>query len=148
MDRFKTDKISEYFEHILHLHSRWEFRKLRAEVTVAQAIIVRDLKDRFTKEGLSLSIDEYRPNRYMGAKDERIAAVLEPRYENRAIWHSKGGYTPMLEEELVLARPPHDDLKDALAAVIEIAVAPKSRKEARKKNNVLQFHSRFGGCGV
>jgi hypothetical protein len=148
IDRFKTDKISEYFNHVLQMHSRWEFRKLRAEVTVAQAIIVRDLKDRFTKEGLSLSIDEYRPNRYMGAKEERIAAALEPRYENKAIWHYKGGYIPMLEEELVLARPAHDDLKDALAAAVEIAVPPKARKESKIKKNNIIFHSRFGGCGT
>lgn len=145
IDRFKTDKISEYFEHILQLHTRWEFHKLRAEVTVAQAIIVRDLKDRFTKEGLSLSIDEYRPTR---GKEERIAAILETRYENQSIWHFKGGYIPMLEEELVLARPPHDDLKDALASAVEIAIPPKARKEMKvNKSNVI-FHSRFGGCGA
>lgn len=145
IDRFKTDKISEYFDHIVQLHSRWEFRKLRAEVTVAQAIIARDLKDRITKEGLSLSIDEYRPNRYMGAKEERMAAILEPRYDNQAIWHYKGGYIPMLEEELVLARPPHDDIKDALAGAIEIAVPPKARKEKRNKNDNVIPLSRFGG---
>ena len=148
MDRFKTDKISTYYDRVLELYTQWEFRKLRAEVTVAQAIIVRDLKDRFTKEGLSLSIEEFRPTRSMGSKEERMAAVLEPRYDNNAVWHYKGGYTPMLEEELILARPPHDDLKDALACAIEIAIPPRARKEARiKKNNVI-FHSRFGGCGV
>jgi hypothetical protein len=148
IDRFKTDKISEYFEHVLQLYTRWEFRKLRAEVTVAQQVIVRDLRDRFTKEGLSLSIDEFRPNRYMGAKEERMAAVLEPRYENQSIWHYKGGYIPMLEEELVLARPAHDDIKDALAAVIEIAVPPTSRRERLKKTSNIVSHPRFGGFGT
>ena len=149
IDRFKTDKVSEYFEHVLQLYTKWEFRKLRAEVTVAQQVIVRDLKDRFTKEGLSLAIDEYRPNRYMGAKDERIAAVLEPRYDNKAVWHYKGGFIPMLEEELILARPPHDDLKDALAGAVEIAVPPKSRRERqqRKQSNIVS-HPRFGGFGT
>ena len=145
IDRFKTDKISEYFEHIVQLHSRWEFRKLRAEVTVAQSIIARDLKERITKEGLSLSIDEFRPNRYMGAKEERMAAILEPRYDNQAIWHYKGGFIPMLEEELVLARPPHDDIKDALAGAIEIAVPPKARKESKTKSTNVVPISRFGG---
>ena len=84
----------------------------------------------------------------MGSKEERIAAVLEPRYDNNAIWHFKGGYTPMLEEELILARPPHDDLKDALACAIEIAIPPRARKEKRTKQNNVIFHSRFGGCGV
>lgn len=145
IDRFKTDKIAAYYEHIYDLHQRWEFRKLRAEVTAAQAIIVSDLKDRFIREGLFLSIDEHRPNRYQGSKEERIAANLEPRYENQAVWHFKGGYTPVLEEELMLSRPPHDDIKDCLASVVEIAKAPMEERSWKRKDNVLSFHSRFGG---
>lgn len=146
IDRFKTDKISEYFKRIVSLHSKWDFRKLRAEVTVAQAVIVRDLKDKLREEGLTLPIEEYRPNRQEGSKEERIASALEHRYENSQMWHFEGGLTPMLEEELVLARPPHDDLKDALASAVSIAVKPKERREAaeRPSNNVL-FNSRFGG---
>ena len=146
IDRFKTDKISEYFKHIAELHSKWEFRKLRAEVTVAQQVIVRDLKDRLREDGLSLSIDEFRPNRREGSKEERIAAALEHRYDNLQIWHFKGGYIDVLEEELVLSRPPHDDVKDALASVVEIAVKPKrTRKSEDQVSNVIQFNSRFGG---
>jgi hypothetical protein len=51
----------------------------------------------------------------------------------------------MLEEELVLARPPHDDLKDALASAVEIAVKPLQRGHRRKTGNVIQFNTRFGG---
>ena len=109
IDRFKTDKIAVYFDHVAALHSRWMFRKLRAEVSVAQKIIVEDLKERVRKEGMSLVIDEFRPTRTEGAKEERIAAVLEPRYESNTIWHFRGGYTPALEEELILSRPQHDD---------------------------------------
>lgn len=143
---FKTDKISEYFQKIVELHSKWEFQKLRAEVTVAQAVIVRDLKDRLREEGLRLSIDEFRPNRKEGSKEERIAAALEHRYDNMTMWHFEGGYTPVLEEELVLARPAHDDIKDALAAVVEIAVKPKrSRNSDERPKNTVKFSSRFGG---
>lgn len=145
IDRFKSDKISEYFRHIVQLHSKWEFRKLRAEVTVAQAVIVGDLKDHIRQEGLSLSIDEFRPNRHQGSKEERVAAVLEPRYDNQTIWHFKGGYIDVLEEELILARPPHDDIKDALASVIEIAIKPKASREKDFNSNVVMFNSRFGG---
>jgi phage terminase large subunit-like protein len=144
IDLFKSDSISEYFNRLAALHSKWEFRKLRAEVTVAQMVIVRDLKDKLRKEGLSLSIDEHRPTRNEGSKEERIAAALEHKYENMSIWHFKGGYIDVLEEELVLARPPHDDVKDALASAVEIAVKPKQQREARE-NNVIQFHPRFGG---
>lgn len=146
IDCFKSDRIAEYFSRIASLHSKWEFNKLRAEVTVAQAIIVRDLKDKMREEGLRLSIDEYRPTRKEGTKEERIAAALEHRYENMSIWHFKGGYTDVLEEELVLARPPHDDIKDALASAVEIAVKPKSRGNRDEgRTNVVQFNSRFGG---
>lgn len=146
IDCFKSDKISEYFEHIAQLHSKWEFKKLRAEVTVAQAIIVRDLKDKFRADGLPISIDEHRPTRNEGTKEERIRAALEHRYDNMSVWHFKGGYTDVLEEELVLARPAHDDIKDALASAVEVAVKPKrSRAPESIRSNVVQFNSRFGG---
>lgn len=145
IDHFKSDRIGEYFSRISSLHSKWEFNKLRAEVTVAQAVIVRDLKDKMREEGLRLSIDEFRPTRNEGTKQERIAAALEHKYDNQTIWHFKGGYIDVLEEELVLARPAHDDIKDALASAVEIAVKPKSRRESQNQSNVVQFSSRFGG---
>lgn len=146
IDRFKSDKIIEYFNHISILHSKWDFKKLRAEVTVAQSIIVRDLKDKLREEGLRLSIDEYRPTRNEGTKEERISAALEHRYDNQTIWHFKGGYIDVLEEELVLSRPPHDDIKDSLACAVEIAVKPKrSREREYGFENVVAINSRFGG---
>ncbi len=147
IDVFKSDSIGEYFKRIAELHSKWEFKKLRAEVSVAQQVIVRDLKDRMRSEGLNLSIDEHRPNRNEGTKAERIAAALEHKYENMSVWHFKGGYIELLEEELVLARPPHDDIKDALASAVEIAVKPRRTKYSgdEGRTNVLQFNSRFGG---
>ena len=147
IDVFKSDKISEYFKHLADLHSKWDFKKLRAEVTVAQAIIVRDLKDRLREEGLSLTIDEHRPTRNEGNKQERIASALEHRYDSMSVWHFKGGYTDVLEEELVMARPPHDDIKDALASAVEIAVKPKRSRsfDDIEKPNVV-YHPRFGGC--
>jgi phage terminase large subunit-like protein len=146
IDCFKSDKISEYFNHLVELHSQWDFKKLRAEVTVAQTVIVRDLKDKIRSEGLTISIDEHRPTRNEGTKAERIAAALEHKYENQTIWHFRGGYTDVLEEELILARPAHDDCKDALASAVEIATKPKrSRSLESDRTNVVQFSSRFGG---
>ncbi|HLS52857.1 MAG TPA: hypothetical protein VK031_02720 [Tissierellaceae bacterium] len=146
IDRFKTDKISEYYDRIVKLHSRWDFKKLRAETTAAQVIIVRDLKDRMRDRGLSLPIEEYRPNRSEGSKEERIAAALEPKYEDMKMWHFEGGLTPLLEEELLLSRPPHDDMKDALAAVVSIAVRPRDRRSMDgARDNRVVFNSRFGG---
>jgi len=146
IDRFKTDKIIDYYKKIEEMHIKWSFRRLRAEVTVAQVVIVRDLKDRFRSNGSLISIDEHRPTRQQGSKEERIAAALEPRYENQQMWHYKGGYIPVLEEELIRARPPHDDIKDCLASVVETAKAPRDYNSSIQENdNVVLFNNRFGG---
>lgn len=149
IDRFKSDKISEYYERLVGMYNKWEFKKLRAEVTTAQQVIVNDLKQRFKEGGISLKIDEYRPNRNQGSKEERIAAVLEPRYQQQAIWHYRGGYVPVLEDEILLARPAHDDIVDTLASIVEIAQKPRERTEKVKNTSGLAlFNKRFGGFGT
>lgn len=149
IERFKTKLISEYFDKILRLHQKWDFRKLRAEVTVAQSVIVEDLKTNYIrKHGLALSIEAFRPNRHMGNKEERMEAVLQPRYSNGQIWHYVGGNCQTLEEELVLQNPPHDDIKDALASVIEMAVPPSKQgtQSTIQRSSTNPFgSSRFGG---
>jgi hypothetical protein len=149
IDRFKTDKMSVYFDHILSLHSKWGFRQIRAEVSVAQQVIVKDLKESYIKPlGLGLSIDEFRPSRMQGSKEERIAAVLEPKYANKQIWHYSGGNTQILEEELVYANPAHDDVKDALASVIDFAQGKSPLnpyKMQREHNSSFNYHGKFGG---
>lgn len=143
--RFKSDRISEYFDVILQAHRKWGFRKIRCEVTAAQQVIVRDLKENYIRpHGLSLIVDEYRPNRHEGNKEERTAATLEPKYDNRQVWHYKGGEIAALEEELSLAKPSHDDIKDALTAAIDICVPPAKSRGTGPKSNVI-FSSRFGG---
>lgn len=144
LDRFKADKIQEYYSRVVKLHSYWGFRKIRAEITAAQKIIVNDLKDKIRFSGSFIKIDEYRPTRHEGSKEERMRATLEPRYADMKVYHYIGGYTPALEEELILARPKHDDLKDTLASVIGIASPPRGRSKDAKKTKV-QFNSRFGG---
>lgn len=147
IDRFKTDKISEYFNRILRMYEKWGFRKIRCEVSVAQQVIVKDLKDNYIKpHGLSLIVDEFRPSRFQGTKEERILAVLEPKYANRQIWHYTPGNCQLLEEELVYANPAHDDIKDALASAIDFAVPPLnmfSPKFEQRPN--MNFHPRWGG---
>jgi predicted phage terminase large subunit-like protein len=147
IDRFKTDKTIEYFKHVAALHSKWRFQKLRAEVSVAQKVIVNSIKDYVRKEGLRLSVDEFRPSKAEGTKEERIAAALEHLYDNLQVWHQEGGWSGILEEELVLARPAHDDVKDALASAVEIAVSPAKSTGSQIKEffNQHKTNSRFGG---
>lgn len=144
--RFKTNQMEEYFQNVLSAHSKWDFRMLRAEVTAAQETIVEYLKDRARRSGMALRIDSHRPNKYMGAKEERIAAALEPRYQNMQILHFKGGYCGLLEEELMLDNPPHDDIKDTLAIVVSGNITKPGRSQGRQDNVIpINYHSRFGG---
>jgi phage terminase large subunit-like protein len=148
IDRFKTTKPSDYYKHIFDLYTKWGFRKIRAEVSVAQKVIVEDLKDNYIRRnGLSLSVEEFRPSRWDGAKEERILATLEPKYANRQIWHYPSGNCQALEEELVFANPAHDDIKDALASAVDFAIPPSTFNSQFKKNDQMNFtfNSRFGG---
>lgn len=147
IERFKTDKISEYFDKILRLHQKWDFRKIRAEVTTGQQVIVNDLKQNYIRvHGLALSVEDFRPTRNQGNKDERIEAILQPRYHNRQMWHYQGGNCQILEEELSLTNPPHDDVKDALASAIDVCVAPSTMMSNRtNERQAMYSHSKFGG---
>lgn len=145
IERFKTDSLKEYFDKILGLSNRWSFRKLRAETTAGQQAIVKSLKeDYFAPYGLNIRVEEVKPTRHQGTKEERIEAILMPRYENKQIYHYRGGNTQILEEELVTNNPSHDDVKDALATAIEGAIKPPQRK-ARPDQEKVVFHPRFGG---
>jgi hypothetical protein len=145
IDRFKTNQISVYFSHLLPMYEKWGFRKIRLEVTAAQAMIAQDLKDNYIRNyGLALSVDEHSPK--LKSKEERIEAALQSKYANKQFWHFVGGNCELLEEELILQRPPHDDLKDCLASCVEVAVPPA--KMSASKNLIVNenyYHPRFGG---
>lgn len=145
IDRFKTERISTYFEHVLALYNKWLFRKIRMEVTVAQQAIVRDLKENYIfKEGMALAVDEYRPTASGGRKEERMAATLQPKYDNKQIYHYRGGNCQLLEEELVSPKPEHDDIMDAMTSAIDILKAPP-KSYAKKQDDNVVYDSRFGG---
>lgn len=149
IDRFKTQKISDYYDRILRLYQKWNFRKLRAECTAAQIVLVKDLKENYIRQnGLALSVEEFRPTRHEGTKEERIEAILQPRYANRQIWHYSGGNCSLLEEELVMAKPAHDDIKDCLAACVDSCVPPAQMVKASTDSVAEQYYNRrFGGIG-
>lgn len=147
IDRFQTDRIGDYFKRILAAHTKWDFRKMSAEVTAAQQAIVNSLKSDYIRpNGLALSVEEHKPNRHEGTKEERIYATLQPKYQNLQMWHYRGGNCQLLEEELELTNPAHDDIKDALASAVNIAVAPTANSFGSSEpifNSMA--HSRFGG---
>lgn len=148
IDRFRSNKISDYFARILAKFTKWDFRKLRAEVTAAQEVIVEDLKENYIRQhGLALVVDKHRPGRAEGTKEERMEAILQPKYANRQVWHYKGGYCELLETELQLVKPPHDDIKDCLSACLDICVPPSQSVNQQKQYSSYSqlYNSRFGG---
>ncbi|MBL4795786.1 MAG: hypothetical protein JKY50_00070 [Oleispira sp.] len=146
IDRFKTSDISEYFNRIMKMYNTWGFKKLMAEVTAGQQAIVKSLKqDYIAANNVSLRVEEVRPTRHQGSKEERIEATLGPRYDNGQIHHYKGGNIQILEEELSSYNPPHDDIKDALAVAIDGSVKPARRKNRLTNTTNVVSHPRFGG---
>jgi phage terminase large subunit-like protein len=144
IDRFKTNKISVMYDRAESVFRKWRFKKMRCEVVAAQRLIVSQFRDYMRSQNIVFTIDEYNPPRTMN-KAERIASILEPRYSNNQIWHYKGGNCQILEEELIMNNPEHDDVKDALAACVEICKSPISSRAWGKKSNIIAFNSKFGG---
>ena len=144
IDRFKTNKISVMYDKAESVFRKWRFKKMRCEVVAAQRLIVSQFRDYMRSQNIVFTIDEYNPPKTMN-KAERIASILEPRYTNNQIWHYKGGNCQVLEEELIMNNPEHDDVKDALAACVEICKSPVSGRAWGKKSNIIAFNSKFGG---
>lgn len=147
LERFKTNQISTYFDKVLRSHVKWDFRKIRMETTAAQSTIVESIKKDYIKvHGIALSIEETRPTK---EKQERIEGILQPKYSNLMMWHYHGGNCQILEEELILQHPPHDDLKDAVANAVEMIVPPTAQKQRindRARITAARIgHGRFGG---
>jgi hypothetical protein len=145
--RKRTNKTAEYFNMVREAHLKWGFKKIRAEVTAAQSIIAERMRDDIRQDGLVLSVEDFRPVRSMGTKEERMLHELKPRYENRSIWHFHGGLCEDLEQELIQHNPAFDDIKDALTSVMGIIRIPHNMGLMRKKSNILT-HSRFGGVAA
>jgi phage terminase large subunit-like protein len=144
VDRFKTNKISVMYDKVEAVYRKWRFKKLRAEAVGAQKLIVQQFKEYMRQQQIVFTVDEYYPPATMN-KAERIAATLEPRYQNNMIWHYKGGNCQILEEELMMTNSEHDDVKDALAAAIEIAKPAINHRSWARKENKNVFHAKFGG---
>lgn len=148
IDRFKEDRVQGYFEHLLRLINKWNLRRVRCEVTAAQQTIVKELKEMYIQPmGLSVKIEEHKPTRHSGTKEERIEAALSARYDNQMVYHYRGGNCQLLEEELLSYNPPHDDIKDALASAVEIVVKPskRSRQILNSMESTVVYHPKFGG---
>ena len=142
IDRFKTDSLKVYLEHLLQLHDKYTIKRLRAETSVAQKVIVKQLKTKLQEAGASVIVEEYAPTT---KKEERILATLKVPYEDHRIFHYRGGNCDILEEELTQARPAHDDVKNSLADAIAIATPPAKSYSNVTRVDFTRRVKRFGG---
>ena len=145
LERFQTDKPEVYYQKIADLHEYWQFKKMTIETNSAGKFVKNAIESLIRVNGGNLEVEGKTHTSHSGKKEERVAQVLHSRYRNGYILHTKGGFTKLLEEELKQAKPPHDDLKDALAiAVAECVVPIKRRLPNKNTGDVIQL-SRFGG---
>jgi len=142
LDQFRTDKYDRIYKSIERLHIKWGFRKIRLETNAGANLIAEYVKDEIRKEGKSLVV-EGKPAK--GDKVERFGAILEPRYANKTIYHYTGGLTSELEEQIVLPRPAHDDLRDACCIAVEISKPAARSFSDEGSNNHKVVSMRFGG---
>lgn len=146
LERFKTDKPEEYYNKIMELYNYWGFKEITLESNNAGKVIKNQVEGFIRKNHGTLIVHGKAHTSHDGRKEERIASVLEPRYRTGSILHEKGGYSKMLEDEIVLRRPAHDDLKDALAITLAEAMPPRKRTDPTKlKRPRPRKVSRFGG---
>jgi phage terminase large subunit-like protein len=142
LSQIKTDKYAEYYKLIAKQHRKWHIKKAKIETNSGANLIAEYVRQALREEGLFLSLICENVNKN---KVERIEQILEPRYESDAVWHYRGGWMNQYEEQIVLARPKHDDLKDAVAAAVEIAKPPSRSRANRKKKSHTQIAGKFGG---
>ena len=146
--RFQTSQFDVYYNEVIDLHRKWGFRQIQVETNAGGKFVEQELKNRIRLNGDSLSVLGKHSSRNEGTKQERTAAILEPRYANQSVYHFKGGLIGVYEEELILARPPHDDLLDAVCSAIQISKPPAKsglNKFYLDEDRKVVSDSRFGG---
>lgn len=143
LDRIKTVDYNDIYELAFNMQDKWDFRKIHVECNAGGKMIAEGLKREATRLSRFLAVSQHNRTRHEGTKAERMAQWLDPLYSNQTIYHPQTGIIELLEEELLLTNPPHDDLKDTLATAVE-----KSKKPAQARHSVvvnIKANSRWGG---
>lgn len=147
LSRFRTSNFQIYYDNIIALANKWGFRKIKVETNSGGKLVAQEV-ERLSRENGGLVSVNTKSNAGMGTKSKllRQYAIVNPKYELRSVYHRKDGLTSILEEELVLERPPHDDLVDALGMAMEDAKPPmKTTNTLTEFGNNVVTDARFGG---
>ncbi len=139
--QFKTSSYEVYFAELLALQKKWGFRRGKLEVNGGANVIANYIESRLREENVHLVLEVKAQSQN---KSERTAAILTPEYDTKRVLHFKGGWMNEYEDQLTLARPAHDDLRDAVTIGFEIA-KPPSRRERQKESPTNVVVGRFGG---
>lgn len=144
--RFKTSSFQVYYDNIISLSSKWGFRKVKIETNAGGKLVAQEVERLARQAGGTLSVDK-KANAGFGTKSKvmRQYAIVNPKYELQSIFHRRDGLFSVLEEELVLERPPHDDLVDALGMALEDAKPPMKTKKYLDTERKIITDARFGG---
>lgn len=143
--RFQTVKAEVYYEELERLHVYWGFREATIETNAGGAVVANFIQDQIRKNGHNLVIKNQHKNQKEGAKEERNAQLFQPLYRTKSVYHTKGGFTRLLEEELTSAKPAHDDLTDAVWIAVSNSKRPSRPKFStnRRTGTVISSESRF-----
>lgn len=145
LKRFQTAKAEVYYQELSDLHQYWGFREATVETNAGGAVVANFIQDEIRREGHNLVIKHQHKNQREGIKEERNAQLFQPLYRTKSVYHTKGGYTRLLEEELVSAKPAHDDLTDSIWIAVSNSKRPSRPKFAtnRRDRNIVNASSRF-----
>lgn len=143
--RFKTQDYDTYYQHIVGLYNQWGFRRLHIESNAGGTLVASEVKKRLRENGATLVVEGKAATGNEGKKEEKHNAILVPRVKNGQVYFAKGGLTDIAIEEIVLERPPHDDLKDALTLAIANAAPPARDQDRQNKVVNFRYNKRFGG---
>jgi phage terminase large subunit-like protein len=147
--QFRTSQYSVYYKHIQRMYDLWRFRKIYVESESGGKFIIPEMQTRVREQALNLVVVGQSTPRNM-SKEERAAAILEPRYESSTVLHYKGGIIAELEIQVKSLRPKFDDLRDGLVIAVKNARKPLqhgARIAAAPVQNTNRDigSSRFGG---
>lgn len=144
--RFRTSNFQVYYDNIISLANKWGFRKIVIESNAGGKLVAQEVQ-RLSREAGGLISVETKSNAGFGAKSKlmRQYAIVNPKYELRSVFHRRDGLCSILEEELVLERPPHDDLVDALGMAFEHIKPPMKSKQYLDDDKKVITDARFGG---
>lgn len=144
--RFRTSNFKVYYDNVISLADKWGFRKITVESNAGGKFVAQEIEKMSREAGGVISVD-YKSNAGFGSKSKlmRQYAIVNPKYELKSVWHRRDGLSSILEEELILERPPHDDLVDALGMAMEKLKPPMKSRSYLDNDKVVISDVRFGG---